>query len=188
LKDDAITWYKDVLGFPEPCAKALYIDQTLTSVEIIATLSDKQIDAICSAIRKPGGDSKGTPTPVLAVERLKLAAFCIKLYERTSRKLPDWSEIEQCDLVDIQDQKKIEDDYLASKDPGPELKPMFLNVHSAPACFEKVRIILAAMRGSSSRTTQMMNPVSANLAVPLDQSTKNLWFVPLSLTIVPTAK
>jgi hypothetical protein len=25
LKDEAITWYKDVLGFPEPCAKALYI-------------------------------------------------------------------------------------------------------------------------------------------------------------------
>jgi hypothetical protein len=85
----------------------------------------------------------------LAVERLKLAAFCIKLYERTSRDLPDWSEIEQSDLAEVQDQKKIEDDYLSNKDPGPDLKPMSLDVHSAPAAFEKVRIILAAMRGST---------------------------------------
>jgi hypothetical protein len=41
----------------------------------------------------------------------------------------------------------MEEDYLSSKDPGPELKPMSLDVHSAPTCFDKVRIILAAMRG-----------------------------------------
>jgi hypothetical protein len=63
-QDEAVKWYEDVLGFPEPCAKALYIEQTLTEVEILSNLSDKQIDTICSAIRKPGGDSKGTPTPI----------------------------------------------------------------------------------------------------------------------------
>ena len=41
----------------------------------------------------------------------------------------------------------MEEDYLSSKDPGPKLKPMSLDVHSAPTCFDKVRIILAAMRG-----------------------------------------
>ena len=29
-QDEAVKWYEDVLGFPEPCAKALYIEQTLT--------------------------------------------------------------------------------------------------------------------------------------------------------------
>ena len=41
----------------------------------------------------------------------------------------------------------MEEDYLSSKDPGPELKPMSLDVHSVPTCFDKVQIILAAMRG-----------------------------------------
>ena len=31
-QDEAVKWYEDVLGFPEPSAKALYIDQTLTDV------------------------------------------------------------------------------------------------------------------------------------------------------------
>jgi hypothetical protein len=111
-QDEAVKWYEDVLGFPEPCAKALYIDQTLTDVEILSNLSDKSIDAICNAIRKPGEDSKGNQAPVLAVERLKLAAFCIKLYERTSRDLPDWCKIERYDIKAVEYQKRIEDDYL----------------------------------------------------------------------------
>jgi hypothetical protein len=159
-QDEAVKWYEDVLGFPEPCAKALYIEQTLTDVEILSNLSDKQIDAICSAIRKPGGDSKGTPTPILAVKRLKLAAFCIKLYERTSRNLPDWSEIAQCDLVEIQDQKKIEDDYLASKDPGPKLKPMSLDVHSAPTCFEKVQPLDFSEHYGDARNAETLRKVT----------------------------
>ena len=88
-QDDAVKWYKEVLGFPEPSAKALYINQTLTDVEVLNRLNNKQINAICNAIPKPGGAGKGEPIPVLAIERLKLAVFCINLYERTSRKLPE---------------------------------------------------------------------------------------------------
>jgi len=89
-QDEAVKWYTEVLGFPEPSAKSLYIKQTLTDVEVLSNLSDKSIDAICNAVCKPGGASKGDPTPYLAIERLKLAVFCIKLYERTSCNLPDW--------------------------------------------------------------------------------------------------
>ena len=32
---EAVKWYNEVLGFPEPSAKALYIDQTLTDVKIL---------------------------------------------------------------------------------------------------------------------------------------------------------
>ena len=83
-QDDAVKWYTEVLGLPEPSAKALYIDQTLTDVEVLSNLTDKSVDAICNAVCKPGGAGKGDPIPVLAIERLKLAVFCIKLYERTS--------------------------------------------------------------------------------------------------------
>ena len=47
----------------------------------------------------------------------------------------------------VEDQKTMEDEYLSSKDPGPKLKAMSLDVHLAPTCFDKVRVILAAMRG-----------------------------------------
>ena len=57
-QDEAVQWYTGVLGFPEPSAKALYINQTLTDVEILSGLSDKTIDAICNAVHKPGGASK----------------------------------------------------------------------------------------------------------------------------------
>ena len=29
-QDEAVQWYKDVLGFPEPAANAMYVEQTLT--------------------------------------------------------------------------------------------------------------------------------------------------------------
>ena len=31
-QDEAVQWYRDVLGFPEPTANALYVEQTLTDV------------------------------------------------------------------------------------------------------------------------------------------------------------
>ena len=65
-QDDAVKVYNDVLGFPEPSAKALYIDQTLTDVEVLRNLTYKEsVDAICNAVRKPGGASKGDPTPII---------------------------------------------------------------------------------------------------------------------------
>ena len=135
------------MGFPEPAANALYIEQTLTDVEILSTLTNKSIDAIYNAVRKQGRAGKGDPIPILSIERLKLAVFCLKLAVRTSHPIQDWDKIERCDLKAVKDQKKMEDDYLSSKDPGPKLKSMSLDVHSAPTCFDKVRIILNAMRG-----------------------------------------
>ena len=73
--------------------------------------------------------------------------FCLKLAVRTSRPIPDWEDIERCNLKAVADQKLMEEDYLSSKDSGPELKPMSIDVHSAPTCFDKIRVILAAMRG-----------------------------------------
>jgi predicted ribosome quality control (RQC) complex YloA/Tae2 family protein len=78
--DKAVTWYVDVLGFPNAAAEALYTEQTLTDTEVLSKLTDKQIDTIYEAVRKRGGaGSKGDPIPILAVERLKLAVFCLKL-------------------------------------------------------------------------------------------------------------
>jgi hypothetical protein len=84
---------------------------------------------------------------VLAIEHLKLAVFCLKLYEQTSRDVPDMTTLTCDDITCVYDQKREEDEYLSSKDPRPKLTPMPIDVHSAPTCFNKVRIILNAMRG-----------------------------------------
>jgi hypothetical protein len=84
---------------------------------------------------------------VLAIERLKLAVFCLKLHERTSRDIPDMTELTRDNFTFIEDQKREEDGYLLNKDQRPKLKPMSINVHSAPTCFDKVLIILNAMLG-----------------------------------------
>jgi hypothetical protein len=51
-REEAVKWYKDVLGFPEPAADALYLEQTLTNTEVLSKLTDKQIDTIYEAVRK----------------------------------------------------------------------------------------------------------------------------------------
>ena len=81
----------------------------------------------------------------MAIERLKLAVFLIKLFERTSRDLPAMTSLDRYDLLQIKDQKTIKEDYILIKDPGTELKQMSIDVHSMPACFDKVWIILNSM-------------------------------------------
>jgi len=112
-RDEAVKWYVNVLGFPEPAADALYIKQTLTDTKILSKLTNKYIDTIYKAIQKRGGAGKGEPIPILAVERLKLAVFCLKLAVQTSRLIPDWEDIKHCNLKAVADQKLMEEDNLS---------------------------------------------------------------------------
>ena len=104
------TWYVEALGFPELTAIALY-EQELKDAEVLLTINDKMVEDICASVRKPGGRNKGHPTPVLAVERLKLAVFYVKLLERTSRPIPYLTTIKRQDINAVKDQKDEEDNY-----------------------------------------------------------------------------
>ena len=119
--DDAVKWFTDVLGFPEKTAEAPYTNQMLTDENLLCTLTDKTVESVCGAVRKPGGASKGDPTPILAIEHLKLAVFCLNLYDWTDCELPEMTILDRGDLLSVEDQKRIKDDYSSSKDPGPEL-------------------------------------------------------------------
>ena len=68
VQDVTFKWYVDVLGFPETTAKALYTSQTLTDENVLVNLTNKSVEAVCGAVRKPGGASKGDPTLILAIE------------------------------------------------------------------------------------------------------------------------
>ena len=75
VQNVTVKWYVDVLGFQESTAMALYNSQMLTKEDVLINLTNKSVDDICAAICKPGGASQGDPTPVLAIERLKLTEF-----------------------------------------------------------------------------------------------------------------
>ena len=64
VQDVTVKWYVNVLGFPESTAKALYTSQMLKDENVLVNLNNKSVNAICGAIRKPGGTSKGNPTPI----------------------------------------------------------------------------------------------------------------------------
>jgi len=96
-----------------------------------------------------GGWDKGDQIPVLTIECLKLTVFCLKLYEQTNQDIPDMTTLSLDDILSIRDQKRDEDEYLSSKEPRPELKPMSIDVHSAPTCFDKARVIFGNTRGST---------------------------------------
>ena len=40
-RNEAVKWYVEELGFPEPAAQALYVKQTLTDTKILSKLTDK---------------------------------------------------------------------------------------------------------------------------------------------------
>ena len=50
-------------------------------------------------------------------------------------------------ITAVRDQKREEDRCLSSKGPKPKLTPMLIDVHSAPTCFDKARVILSSMQG-----------------------------------------
>ena len=82
---------------------------------------------------------------MLAIERLKLTVFYLKLFEQTSLLIPVMRTLDCDSILTVKDQKRDKDNYLASNDLKPELKPMSIDVQSAPTCFDKARVSLGGL-------------------------------------------
>ena len=74
-----LAWYKEVFGFSDEAARALYDDQLLRSKLTLSELTDQTIDNIIKAIRRTLNIAE------ISVERLKLAVFWIKHQDRIQR-------------------------------------------------------------------------------------------------------
>ncbi len=81
IKANFIAWYKEVFGFNDDVARALYNEQLLKDKKTLAKLSDSDIDSIIRVIRKT------LPIAEIAEAQLKLAIFWIKHQERTQCKV-----------------------------------------------------------------------------------------------------
>ncbi len=167
---DAVKFFKGVCGFTEDAAKSLHNEQAMEDETSFLDLNDDLIDDICNHIRKPGGTGSGHPVALVAVTRFKLGVFFVKHHSRISRKWPKIKDIDRTALDSIKDQKILEDDYDSSKDIP--IKELHLDESSAPACFEKIKTILASIRGASG--VPLAYVVRARL-VPEDQYADPGW-------------
>ena len=52
-KANSIAWYKEVIGFTDTVAKALYKEQLLEDKKTLAKLSDSKIDSVMRAFAGP---------------------------------------------------------------------------------------------------------------------------------------
>ena len=80
-KVNFIAWYKEVFGFTNAMAKALYDEQLLQDKKSLAKLSDSKIDSVIRAIRQT------LPIAGISGAQLKLAIFWIKHQDHTQREV-----------------------------------------------------------------------------------------------------
>jgi hypothetical protein len=69
-----IKWYKEVFGFSNQVATALYDDQLFQNASTIAEFGDSKIDSVCCTLPR----DSSLPIAELAVTRLKLMTFWVR--------------------------------------------------------------------------------------------------------------
>ncbi len=108
--------YKDVFGFTDPVAKALYDKQLLQDKKTLAELSNSKINSIMRAICLTKAIAK------ISVARLKLAIFWIKHQDRTQHKIgtpaAPLMRVTLETILVLKTQKHLEDELrLGNKEP-----------------------------------------------------------------------
>jgi hypothetical protein len=129
-----IAWYKEVFGFTNPVAKALYNEQLLQDKKTLAKLSDSEINSIMCAIRRTQAIAERS------VARLKLAIFWIKHQDRTQRKFgipaAPLVRVTLDTIMLLKTQKQLEDKWrLGNKEP--DYPPATLDLDSATKTLKK---------------------------------------------------
>jgi hypothetical protein len=143
-KVNFIAWYKEVFGFTDEVAKALYNEQLLKDKKTLAELCDSEIDSIICAIRRT------LPIAKISAARLKLAIFWIKHQDRNQREVGipanPFVRVELKTMLLLKTQKQLEDEWrLGNKEPG--YPAQTLDMASATQAFNKTRTTLSRVRG-----------------------------------------
>ena len=143
-KANFLLWYKEVLGFNNPLAKALYDKQLLQDKKTLAKLSDSKIDSICRVIRRTKAIAK------ISAARFKFTIFSIKHQDRTQREtgIPaaPLVKVTLDTILTLKIQKHLEDKWrLGNKEP--DYDPVTLDLALATNALDKTRTILTRVRG-----------------------------------------
>ena len=141
-----IKWYRDVFGFSNQVATALYDDQLFQNAETIAEFGDSEIENVCRTLRR----DSSLPIMELAVTPLKLLTFWLRHQHRTGRVIGGVHNplvrIDLATLNQLKEQKRLKDSWAANNKES-NYVPIALNIASAAKTFEKVKTILTHIRG-----------------------------------------
>ena len=77
-----ISWYRDVFGFSNQVATALYDDQLFQDKQIISKFNDSEIGSVCRTLRS----DSSLPIAKVAVTQIKLLTFWVRHQDRTRRE------------------------------------------------------------------------------------------------------
>ena len=134
-----IVWYRDVFGFSDHVATALYDDQLFKDATTIAEFGDSKTDSVCRTLHR----DSSLPIAKLAVTRLKLLTFWIRHQACTGRKIGGTLN----PLVRTKLSTRNLLDGWAANNKEPEYTAIALDLASAAKAFEKVKTILTRIRG-----------------------------------------
>ena len=138
-------WYKDVFGFSNQVATALYDVQLFKDKQTIPEFSDGEIDNVCRSLCH----DSGLPIPKVAVTRLKLLSFWIRHQDQTGLEVGVTANplvqttLEALNL--LKEQKRLKDGW-ASDNKEPEYTAITLDLASAAKAFEMMKTILTRIR------------------------------------------
>ena len=143
-KDIVVKWYKNVFGFTDSVAKALYDKQLLRDKNTLAELSDSKVYNVMRAICRTQAIAE------LSSAQLKLVIFWIKHQDRTQREIGiparPLATIKLDTIMLIKTQKQLKDKcQLGNKEP--DYPAQTLDLALATKTFNKTRTILSRVRG-----------------------------------------
>ena len=141
-----IAWCRDVFGFSDCVATALYDDQLFQDASTIAEFGNSEIDSVCCTLCR----DSSLPITKLAVTQLKLLTFWIRHQTRTGREIGGTSNLlvrtNLATLNLLKEPKRLEDGW-AANNKEPDYITIALDLASAAKAFEKVKTILTRIQG-----------------------------------------
>jgi hypothetical protein len=143
-----IKWFREVFGFSDQVATALYDDQLFKDAMTIAEFGDSEVDSVCRTLRR----DSNLKLAELSVTRLKLMTFWVRHQYRTSHVIGGVGnplvriDLKTITLLKVKEQKRLEDGWAANSK-EPEYTTIALDIASAAIAFEKVKTILTRVRG-----------------------------------------
>jgi hypothetical protein len=147
-----LAWYIQEFGFNTNAATALHDVQMVKDAKTLSELDDDTITNICKVVSKDTGQSVAK----IAATELKLACFWIRHQIRTSRKIGGTGrphvDIKYSGTIDLLRQQKRDEDNWAANNKEPEYTLLTLDTATAMKVIDKVRSILAQLRGMTGVT------------------------------------
>jgi hypothetical protein len=146
-RENFLAWYIQEFGFNTNAATTLHDVQMLKDAKTLSELDNDTTASICKAVSKDTGQSIAE----IAATKYKLVCFWIRHQIRTLREIGGTGrplvDIKYSGTIDLLQQQKQDEDNWAAKNKEPEYTLPTLDTATTMKVFDKVKSILARVRG-----------------------------------------